>query len=143
LILLDTNVISELMRPKPDENVVIWLDNQKGKAVWVCSITRAEILAGLAMMPDGKRKQGLMDAAAAMFDEDFANRCLPFGSATANHYASIVSERTRQGKPVSVEDAQIASVDRSNGLSIATRNGKDFAGIEGLVVINPWLVTSR
>lgn len=94
-------------------------------------------------MPDGKRKQGLMDAAAAMFDEDFANRCLPFDSDAANYYASIVSERTRQGKPVSVEDAQIASVARSNGLSIATRNGKDFSDIEGLVVINPWLVTSR
>ena len=72
--------------------MVIWLDNQKGKAFWVCSITRAEILAGLAMMPDGKRKQGLMDAAAAMFDEDFSNRCLPFDSDAANHYASIVSE---------------------------------------------------
>lgn len=80
------------------------------------------------MMPEGKRKQGLMVAASAMFDEDFA---------------SIVSERTRQGKPVSVVDAQIASIARSKGLSIATRNGKDFAGIEGLVVINPWLVNAR
>ena len=131
------------MRPKPDENVVIWVDNQKGKDVWVCSITRAEILAGLAMMPEGKRKQGLMEAAAAMFDEDFARRCLSFDSDAANHYASIVSERTRQGKPVSVEDAQIAAIAISNGLSIATRNGKDFTGIEGLVVINPWLVTAR
>ena len=95
-----------------------------------CGLPRAEILAGLAMMPDGKRKQGLMDAAAAMFDEDFANRCRRFDSDAANHNASIVSERTWQGKLVSVEDAQIASVARSNGLSIATRNGKDFAGIE-------------
>lgn len=139
-MLLDTNVISELMRLKPDENVVAWLDRQKSETVWICSITQAEILAGLALMPEGKRKHGLMDVAAAMFDEDFANRCLPFDSDTANHYANIVSERTRQGRPISVEDAQIASIAKANRLSLATRNGKDFANIEGLSVLNPWQV---
>jgi predicted nucleic acid-binding protein len=93
---------------------------------------------GLALMPEGKRKQGLMDVATAMFDEDFANRCLPFDSDAANHYANIIAERTRQGSPISVEDAQIASIARANNLSISTRNGKDFAGIEGLTVVNPW-----
>lgn len=93
---------------------------------------------GLALMPEGKRKQGLMHVASAMFDEDFAKRCLPFDSDAANHYANIVSERTRQGSPISVEDAQIASIARANRLSLATRNGKDFANIEGLVVLNPW-----
>jgi hypothetical protein len=138
LILLDTNVISELMRPAPDANVVAWLDRQQDKIIWICAITQAEILMGLALMPEGKRKQGLMDVAAAMFDEDFANRCLPFDSDAANHYANIIAERTRQGSPISVEDAQIASIARANNLSIATRNGKDFAGIEGLTVVNPW-----
>lgn len=81
------------MRLKPDENVVAWLDRQKNKDVWICSITQAEILTGLALMPEGKRKRGLMDVAAAMFDEDFANRCLPFDRDAANHYAAIVPER--------------------------------------------------
>lgn len=140
MILLDTNVISELMRPKPDAIVVEWLDRQKDVSVWICSITQAEILMGLAMMPEGKRQHGLMHVAAAMFDEDFAKRCLPFDSDAAKHYANIVSERTRKGNPISVEDAQIASIARANGLSIATRNVKDFANIQGLVVLNPWQV---
>ena len=78
-----------------------------------------------------------------MFDEDFANRCLAFNSEAANHYANIISERTRQGKPISVEDAQIAAIARANGLSIATRNVKDFSNIDGLVVLNPWQIGLR
>lgn len=131
------------MRPKPDAIVVEWLDRQKDESVWICSITQAEILMGLALMPEGKRQHGLMHVAATMFDEDFAKRCLPFDSNAANHYASIVSERTRQGSPISVEDAQIASIARANGLSIATRNVKDFASIEGLIVNNPWQVALK
>jgi predicted nucleic acid-binding protein len=137
-MLLDTNVISELMRPKPDENVVAWLDRQNDENVWICSITQAEILAGLALMPEGKRKNGLADVAVAMFKEDFANRCLAFNDEAARHYANIISERSRQGKPISVEDAQIAAIARANGLSIATRNVKDSADINGLSVFNPW-----
>jgi hypothetical protein len=83
LILLDTNVISELMRPTPDAHVVAWLDRQKDKSVWICAITQAEILMGLALMPEGKRKQGLVNVATAMFGEDFANRCLPFDGEAA------------------------------------------------------------
>ena len=93
---------------------------------------------GLALMPEGKRKQGLMDVAATMFDEDFANRCLAFNGEAAIHYANIISVLTRQGKPISVEDAQIAAIARVNGLSIATRNVTDFASIDGLHVLNPW-----
>ena len=130
-MLLDTNVISELMRPKPVENVVAWLDLQNDETVWISSITQAEVLAGLALMPAGKRKQGLMDVAATMFEEDFANRCLAFNCAAAIHYANIISERTRQGKPISVEDAQIAAIARANDLCIATRNVTDFANIDG------------
>ena len=139
-MLLDTNVISEFMRPKPDEGVVAWLDRQNEENVWICSITQAEILSGLALMPEGKRKQGLMDVAATMFDEDFANRCFAFNSEAAVHYANIISERTRKGKPISVEDAQIAAIAKANGLSIATRNVTDFANIDDLVVLNPWQI---
>lgn len=89
------------------------------------------------MMPEGKRQHSLMRI-AAMVDEDFAKCCLPFDSDAAKHYANIVSERIRQGSPISVEDAQIASIAKANGLSIATRNVKDFANIEGLVVLDPW-----
>lgn len=129
------------MRPKPGAIVVEWLDRQNDECVWICSITQAEILMGLALMPEGKRQQELMHVASAMFDEDFARRCLPFDSDAAKHYANIVSERTRQGCPISVEDAQIASIAKANGLSVATRNVKDFSNIEGLVVLNPWQVT--
>ena len=139
-MLLDTNVISEFMRPKPDEGVVAWLDRQNEENVWICSITQAEILSGLALMPEGKRKQGLMDVAATMFDEDFANRCFAFNSEAAVHYANIISERTRKGRPISVEDAQIAAIAKANGLSIATRNVTDFANIDDLVVLNPWQI---
>ncbi|MBI3478863.1 MAG: type II toxin-antitoxin system VapC family toxin [Nitrosomonadales bacterium] len=140
MILLDTNVLSELMRLKPDAHVVEWLDRQKDVSVWICSITQAEILTGLALMQEGKRQHDLMHVSAAMFDEDFVKRCLPFDSDAAKHYANIVSERTRQGNPISVEDAQIASIARANSLSIATRNVKDFANIQGLAVFNPWQV---
>jgi len=114
--------------------------SSKKRQRWICAITQAEILAGLALMPEGKRKQGLMEVAAAMFDEDFANRCLVFNGEAANYYAKIISERTRQGKPISVEDALIAAIAKANRLSIATRNVKDFDYIEDLVVLNPWQI---
>lgn len=129
------------MRPQPDKNVISWLDIQGGKDVWISSVTQAEILAGLALMPEGKRKQGLMAAAAAMFEEDFTNQCKPFDGESAKHYADIVSKRIQQGKPISVEDAQIASIARTHNLTLATRNVKDFVNIDGLVVINPWQVS--
>lgn len=139
MILLDTNVVSEFMRPAPAVQVVAWLDAQAPGQVWVCAVTRAEIELGVALLPDGKRKLGLQTAAVAMFAEEFAGRCLPFDEAAATHCAAIVSLRYQRGRPISVEDAQIAAIALAHDLTLATRNEKDFDGIEGLSVVNPWV----
>jgi toxin FitB len=140
MILLDTNVLSEFMRPVPAPPVVTWLDAQPADQVWVSATTRAEIELGVALLPDGQRKLGLQIAASAMFVEEFAGRCLPFDEPAATRYAGIVALRTRLGRPISVEDAQIAAVALAHGLVLATRNRRDFELIEGLSVVNPWLV---
>jgi predicted nucleic acid-binding protein len=142
MILLDTNVLSEIMRPMPDTEVVAWLDAQPSDQVWVCAVTRAEIELGIALLPDGQRKLRLQMAARGMFAEDFAGRCLPFDEEAAITYAAIVASRTRLGRPISVEDAQMAAIALIHGLCLATRNEQDFAAIEGLSVVNPWLVGS-
>lgn len=138
MILLDTNVLSELMRPHPDANVLKWFDHQPAAGLWISAITRAEIELGIALLPSGKRRQALVDAADAMFGEDFKGRCLPFDEQAAGHYAVIVGQRTLLGKPITVEDAQIAAIAISNELTLVTRNVKDFVGIEDLVIVNPW-----
>jgi predicted nucleic acid-binding protein len=138
VILLDTNVLSEFMRPRPSAGVVSWLDEQPAGAVYTSAISRAEIEVGLLLMPPGKRQGALSQAARAMFDEDFAGRCLPFDGDAAHHYARIVSARTRAGRPISVEDAQIAAIALAHRMPLATRNTTDFELINGLEVVNPW-----
>jgi toxin FitB len=138
MILLDTNVLSEFMRVVPEQAVVAWLDEQPADTVWVCAINRAEIELGIALLPEGRRKQGLRLKAETMFDGDFAGRCLPFDGAAASLYARIVAARTRAGKPISVEDAQISAIALVHGLALATRNVADFRLIEDLELISPW-----
>lgn len=138
-ILLDTNVLSELMRADPDAGVMAWFERRTGVVFHISAITRAEILLGIALLPAGKRRDGLTRAAEQMFTEDFAGRCLPFDSAAASEYALIVATRTRAGKPISTEDAQIAAVAFTREMILATRNTRDFENIEGLVLVNPWL----
>ncbi len=137
-ILLDTNVLSELMRAEPAPEVLAWFARQQGASFFVCAITRAEVLLGIALLPAGKRRDKLAAAAEQMFAEDFAGGCLPFDDASATEYAICVAARTRQGQPISTEDAQIAAVAIVHGLWLATRNDKDFKGIHGLTVLNPW-----
>jgi len=138
VILLDTNVLSELMRPMPDPNVVRWLDAWPESDVWISAVTVAEIRLGIAILSAGKRKELLLDLAEQMFQEDFPNRCLPFDCEAAGEYALIVSERSRQGHPISVEDAQIAAIAGTAGIVLATRNTKDFSDIAGLRLVDPW-----
>jgi predicted nucleic acid-binding protein len=137
VILLDTNVLSELMRAEPAQAVVEWLDAQPAERLFISAITRAEIELGIQLLPDGRRRQRLQQAAERMFDE-LPGRCLPFDEGAASRYASIVARRTRTGRPVRVEDAQIAAVALVNGLALATRNVTDFRGIDGLEVMDPW-----
>jgi toxin FitB len=138
VILLDTNVLSEFMRPRPSASVISWLDEQPAGEVYTSAISRAEIELGLMLMSPGKRQEALSQAAQAMFDEDFAGRCLPFDEDAARHYARIVSARTRAGRPISVEDAQIAAIALAQRMPLATRNSTDFELIDGLEVVNPW-----
>jgi len=137
--LLDTNVLSEFMRPQPAEAVTAWLNRLPTERVWTNAISRGEIMLGLALMPAGKRQAALALAAQAMFGEDFAGRCLPFDERAADHYAVIVAQRTRAGRPISTEDAQVAAIALANGLTLPTRNVSDFEGINGLQIANPWL----
>lgn len=138
MILLDTNVLSEFMRPQPSVSVVAWLDQQPAGEVYTSAVSRAEIELGLMLMPPGKRQEALSQAAWAMFAEDFAGRCLPFDEDAARHYAAIVSARTRAGRPISVEDAQIAAIALTHQMPLATRNTTDFDLIDDLEVVNPW-----
>lgn len=139
MILLDTNILSELMRPVPEHNVLKWLDLLPSSECYISAITKAEIELGIALLPEGKRKSSLQTAAELMFNE-FPDRCLSFNSCASSKYAEIVAIRTRIGRPVSVEDAQIAAIALTHNMPLATRNTSDFEFIEGLTIINPWLL---
>lgn len=138
MILLDTNVLSEFMRPQPAASVVAWLDEQPAGEVFTSAVSRAEIELGLLLMPAGKRQEALNRVAQAILDEDFAGRCLPFDQDAARQYARLVAARTRAGRPISVEDAQIAAIALAQRMPLATRNVTDFELIDGLEVVNPW-----
>lgn len=136
--LLDTNVLSELMRAQPASAVVDWFAHNVQVAMQTSVITQAEILTGIALLPSGKRRTALAVAAEQMFEQDFAGRCLDFDSASAKNYAIIVARRTRAGQSISTEDAQIAAIALAAGLTVATRNIKDFERIDGLSLVDPW-----
>lgn len=137
MIILDTNVLSETMRPHPSETVLAWLALPSPETVYVTAITQAEILTGIECMPDGKRRRDFMKCAEAMFAEDFAGRILPFDSVAAPRLAWCVSLRKSQGRRVREFDAQIAAIAWAHRATVATRNIKDFAGC-GIELINPW-----
>jgi predicted nucleic acid-binding protein len=137
-VILDTNVLSELMRSQPDSSVLEWFARQAGVTFYTTTITQSEILLGIALLPAGKRREALADAADKMFREDFFGTCLPFDEPCTNQYASIVANRRRSGFSITTEDAQIAAIALSRNLPLATRNTKDFLHIEGLTLHNPW-----
>ncbi len=140
MILLDTNVISELMKASPDLGVLSWLDNNTRDGLFISAISQAEIALGIALLPTGKRQDALSLAAAAMFAEDFADPSLPFDQGATSHYSKLVAHRTRVGLPISTEDAYIAAIALNHGFRLATRNVKDFVEIAGLILINPWQI---
>ncbi len=137
MIILDTNVISELMRPAPDEQVTRWVAAQDTATLYLTSITVAEILHGVMLLPAGRRRRAIESAAEAMFREDFADRILPFAGDEARSYAKISADRHRLGRPISQFDAQIAAIARTKGATLATRNITDFEHC-AIKVINPW-----
>jgi len=139
VILLDTNVLSELMRPAPDAAVERWLTAQPDTSMFISAITEAELRYGAALLPSGKRRSTLTAEIEGMLDEDFGGRILPFDRLAAQAFAAIAADRRAAGRPISQADAQIAAITRSRGASLATRNVPDFDGC-GIQVINPWSV---
>ena|ERR1700722_3644517 len=137
MILLDTNVVSELMRPKPDGNVEAWFGSQPGAGLFLSSVTEAELRVGVALMPSGRKREKLTESLVAMLTEEFAERIIPFDSSAAIAFATIAADRYRTGRPMGQFDALIAAVAQSRGASLATRNTTDFQDC-GIEIINPW-----
>jgi toxin FitB len=137
VIVLDTNVVSELIRGEPERRVIKWLDSQAGFEQWLTAITVSELLYGVARLPIGRRRNAVSAAVNALIDDDFSRRVLSFDSDAARHYAAVVSNRERDGQPISVADAQIAAICRSTGSRLATRNVRDFEAT-GIDIVDPW-----
>lgn len=137
MILLDTNVISELMRTEPAQIVLDWFGNHDAADLFISAVTEAELRTGVAILPDGQRRDRLQAALDAMIDQDFRARVLPFDSPAARAYAGIAARRRAAGRPIAEADCQIAAIARAMGAPVATRNVKDFDGC-GIRLINPW-----
>ena len=138
MFLLDTNILSAMMRAGPVPEVAAFMSSHPSEHLFTASTCQAEILAGLAIMPEGRRRLALVAAAHAMFRDDFEGRVLPFDTAAAVIYADIFAARRRTGRPVATADLMIASVARSRGASVVTRNVADFDEC-GVGIVNPWI----
>lgn len=137
MFLLDTNILSEVLRTNPAPAVAAWITGHPIEILFTASPCQAEILAGIAVMPQGRRRHILEAAARVIFAEDFADRVLPFDTAAAHAYADIVAVRRRAGRPIATIDLMIAAIARVNDASVVTRDSAGFAGC-GLTVIDPW-----
>jgi len=138
MIVLDTNVVSELMRNPRSQAVVAWLSTQRqADDLAVTTITVAEVLYGIELLPNGKRRDGLERQAAAMFSQDFAGRILPFDDPAARIFAVLAVGRRKLGRPIEFFNAQIAAIARVHEATLATRNTGDFEGC-GVPLVNPW-----
>lgn len=134
--LLDTNVLSEFTKPMPSIQVITWLNG--ARPLFISSITIAEMLFGAYRMPDGNKKTLLIQNIHELIDSEFYGRVLYFDGVSAKLYAKITAHRFNIGKPISVLDAQIASIALAHDLTLVTRNIKDFIAIDGLMVFNPF-----
>jgi toxin FitB len=139
VIVLDTNVISELMRPHSNPNVVGWLARQPRRDLFTTTVMMAEIGYGVALLPDGRRKSALLAGAQRLFENVLAGRILSFDIRAAALYGEILSHRRRMGRSMPVLDAQIAAIALAARAEIATRNVGDFDGC-GVTLVNPWAV---
>jgi predicted nucleic acid-binding protein len=137
MMVLDTNVLSELMKPEASKAVVGWTAGQERTRLFTTVITLAEIMYGLEIMPSGRRRTARLQLATEIFGIDFADRILPFESTAARAFATIVAARQRAGTPIQPMDAQIAAIARANRMSVATRNIRDFDDC-GVDLIDPW-----
>ena len=144
MYVLDTNIISELIRPRPNEGVIQWVGNQSLSNLYTTAVTKAEIYYGLHILPKGKRRTDLEQALHQIFRAGLQHRILEFNSTSAMVFAMIASNRRKSGIPISNADAQIAAICSQHGFQLVTRNASDFADC-GIEVINPfvdWKLTS-
>jgi predicted nucleic acid-binding protein len=137
MIVLDTNVVSELLRPTPAPQVEVWLSAQNGAWIYFTAIGEAELRHGVSILPAGKRRTALAQAIEGILEVDFRDRILPFDRKASLAYAAIASERRAAGRPISQFDCQIAAIARAHGASVATRNISDFEGC-GIELLDPW-----
>jgi toxin FitB len=137
MVILDTNVLSELMRPKPSASVLAWIAKQPEAELCTTSITEAEIFYGIEVLPKGKRREHLTTAAEVVFAEDFSGRVYGFDSAAARAFSKIASSRRTSGRPISQSDAQIAAIAKAKRAKVATRDVKGFEQC-GVDVVDPW-----
>jgi len=137
VIILDTNVLSEALRPLPSGTVLDWLAAQEPSTVFITTVTQAEVLYGVETLPEGRRRVRLLAAVERMFAEEFEDRILPFDEEAAHAFAKIVAGRDAAGRPVSQFDAMIAAIARSQNAAVATRNTADFERC-GIQLVNPW-----
>lgn len=142
MIILDTNVLSALMRSEPEDAVVRWLDRQPPESVWTTSITVFEARFGIALLPQGKRRRNLEQSFAGLLQEDLENRILDFDGAAAGEAAALAATRQKAGRPVDFRDTQIAGIALSRHASIATRNVQHFHGLK-ISVVDPWKTGER
>lgn len=137
MVVIDTNVVSELMRAVPSPPVLAWMDGLPRRELFVTAVTEAEIRTGIAILPQGARRRGLADAAEQALGGLFEGRILPFDSDAAHAYADIAAACRGVGRPISQPDCQIAAIARSRGMAVATRNVRDYSDT-GVEVIDPW-----
>lgn len=137
MIVLDTNVLSEGLRPRPSPKVLRWMQSEPFIALFTTAITEAELLYGAALLPQGMRRRALETVITQLLGSHFAGRILPFDSAAAREFADIASARRLAGRPIAEADARIAAIARSRGARVATRNVNDFADC-GVTVVDPW-----
>lgn len=137
MIILDTNVLSALMRLEPETAVLAWLDRQPADSVWITSITLFEVRLGLALMATGRKQRALEAALARVLEEDIENRVLDFDSPAAIEAAALAAARRKAGRPIDVRDTQIAGIALARRASLATRNVRHFSDLK-IPVIDPW-----
>ena len=137
MILLDTNVVSEPLRPAPDARVVAWIDAQPLETLFLSAITVAELRAGVALLPEGKRRSGLHNSLETRVLPLFAGRVLPFDLGCSPAYAELMDKARAAGLAIASADAYIAAIAAANGLAVATRDTSPFEAA-GVAVINPW-----
>jgi len=138
MIILDTNVVSELMRSVVSPDVLKWVSKYSADELYCNAIVVAEILYGIELLPDGKRKDELLAGAERLFKVMLASRILPFDEQAVRQFSSIVASRRKAGRPIAEFDAQIAAIAYAHGAVLATRNTSDFEGC-GIRIVNPWV----